>query len=342
MVYVLIAILLFGVLIFVHELGHFLTARMFGVTVHEFAIGMGPKIISKVSKKSGTRYSLRLLPIGGFCSMEGEDKESEDEGSFSKKPVWQRIIITAAGSISNILIGIIVMTIVTAGTMRISTTIGSFDEGAVSNSVLEVGDEIVKVGGLNTHTGNDVAYAISKYGSEPVNVTVLRNGEKKTFEIAFKTSSSNGYAFGEYDFSLYSSKAIGKDGFFTVLGHSLAQSRLMIVMVTDSLHDLIVGKYGIKDMSGVVGVTQVISEAARERNGTVWLYFVLIAMNLGVVNLLPIPALDGGRIVFMLIELITRKKVPQKVESTIHTVGMVLLLIFMAVITVKDIIYLFK
>ena len=142
MLYVLIAILLFGILIFVHELGHFLTARLFGVTVIEFAIGMGPKIISKVSKKSGTRYSLRLFPIGGFCSMDGEDKESENDGSFSSKPVWQRIIITAAGSLSNILIGIIVMTIITACSTRVSTTIGSFDEGAVSNSVLEIGDEI--------------------------------------------------------------------------------------------------------------------------------------------------------------------------------------------------------
>ena len=341
MVYILIAILLFGVLIFIHELGHFLTARLFKVKVNEFAIGMGPKIISKKSKKTGTAYSLRLLPIGGFVSMEGEDTDSEDDGAFSKKPVWQRIIITAAGSLSNILLGFIVMSVIMANSVMVSTTVAGFTENAVSSEVLMAGDKIVKVGNMNTHTGNDVVYAISRYGAEQTNVTVLRDGVKKTFSIKFNTTNESGHVFGERDFTLWTEEAIDNGGFFTLIGHSLSQSRLMIKMVTDSLFDLITGKYGIKELSGPVGVTRVVSEAARDGGGTVWLYFVLIAMNLGVVNLLPIPALDGGRIVFMLIELIFRKPVPQKVESVIHTVGMVLLLAFMAVITVKDIVQIF-
>lgn len=341
MVYVLIAILLFGVLILIHELGHFLTARLFKVKVNEFSIGMGPKLISKKSKKTGTAYSLRLLPIGGFVAMEGEDAESADEGSFSKKPVWQRIIITAAGALSNILIGVIVMTIFTATTTPVSTTVASFTDGAVSSQVLEVGDRIVKIGDLNTYTGNDVVYAVSRYGVKETNVTVIRGGEKRTFAVTFGTTTEEGHDFGKCDFKLWREKDIGNGGFFTTIGHSLAQSRLMIRMVVDSLHDLIVGRYGIKDLSGPVGVTEAVSNAARENNGTVWLYFVLIAMNLGVVNLLPFPALDGGRLLFMFIELIVRKPVPQKIEAMIHTVGMVLLLVLMAVVTLKDIIHLF-
>jgi len=341
MIYVLIAILLFGVLILIHELGHFLTARLFKVKVNEFSIGMGPKIISKKSNKTGTAYSLRALPIGGFVAMEGEDTSSDDEGSFSKKPVWQRIIITAAGAVSNILIGMIVMTVFTATTSPVSTTIAQLNDGAMSGEVLMVGDKITRIGNLNTYTGNDVVYAVSRYGVEETNVTVIRDGEERTFAVTFGTTTEEGHVFGKCDFKLWREKDIDNGGFFTTIGHSLAQSRLMIRMVVDSLGDLIVGKYGIKDLSGPVGVTKVVSDAARENNGTVWLYFVLIAMNLGVVNLLPFPALDGGRILFMLIELIIRKPVPQKIEATIHAVGMVLLLVLMAVITLKDVIHLF-
>ena len=341
MVYVLIAILLFGVLILIHELGHFSMARLFKVKVNEFSIGMGPKIISKKSKKTGTAYSLRALPIGGFVAMEGEDASSDDEGSFSKKPVWQRIIITAAGAVSNILIGMIVMLIFTANTTPVSTTIARFNDGATSGEVLMVGDRITRIGNINTYTGNDVVYAVSRYGTDETNVTVIRDGEERTFAVTFGTVTEEGHVFGKCDFKLWREKDIGSGGFFTTVGHSLAQSRLMIRMVFDSLGDLIVGKYGIKDLSGPVGVTKVVSDAARENNGTVWLYFVLIAMNLGVVNLLPFPALDGGRILFMLIELIIRRPVPQKIEATIHAVGMVLLLVLMAVVTLKDVIHLF-
>ena len=341
MIYVLIAILLFGSLILIHELGHFAMARAFKVKVNEFSIGMGPKIISKKSKKSGTAYSLRLFPIGGFVAMEGEDADSEDDGAFGKKPVWQRIIITAAGAISNILIGVIVMTIIMANSTLVSTTVADFKENAVSSEVLQVGDKITRIGSLNTYTGNDIVYAISRYGTEETNVTVIRNGEKKTLAVKFKTVTEEGRVFGDRDFLLWTEDALDSGGFFTTVSHSLSQSRLMIFMVTDSLHDIIVGKYGLKDLSGPVGVTEVVAGAAKENNGTVWLYFVLIAMNLGIFNLLPIPALDGGRLVFLLIEFIFRKPVPQKIEATIHTVGMALLLIFMAVITVKDIIHLF-
>ncbi|MBQ0125377.1 MAG: site-2 protease family protein, partial [Clostridiales bacterium] len=234
------------------------------------------------------------------------------------------------------------MFFIMASSNMVSTTVAEFTPGAALASVLQVGDELTKVGNLRTYTGNDVIYAIGGYGKESTNITVLRDGEKLSFDVTFGVTEEQGHLFGERDFLLWTEKAIENDNFGTLIKQSLAESRLMIRMVFDSLYDLITGEYGIRELSGPVGVTEVISSAAKEKNGTVWLYFVLIAMNLGVVNLIPLPALDGGRLFFMLIELVTRKRVPQNVEAMIHTVGIILLLIFMAIITFKDIIHLFR
>lgn len=341
MLYILLAILLFGIIILIHELGHFVAARIFGVTVNEFSIGMGPKIISKTSKKSQTAYSLRFLPIGGFVSMEGEDDASESGGAFCNKPVWQRMIITAAGSVSNIILGFLVMAIITVNSTQVSTIVAEFTENSTSSAQLMAYDKIVKIGNMNTITGNDVVYAISRYGSEKTNVVVIRDGEKISLDVEFETIEEGGYLYGKRDFLLWTEEAIDNNGFSSFVKHSFAQSRLMIKMVTDSLYDLVTGKYSVKELSGPVGVTGVISNAAKENNGTVWLYFVLIAMNLGVMNLLPIPALDGGRLLFQFIELVFRKPVPRKIEAAIHAVGMCVLLLFMFVITCKDVISLF-
>ena len=175
MLYVLFAILLFGILIFIHELGHYIFARVFGVTVYEFSIGMGPKLFSVKSKKTGIAYSLRILPIGGFVSMAGEDEESKDPNSINRKPVWQRIIITAAGSLSNILLGVLVMAVmVLSSTQLYSTTVAGFpEEGAVSCDYgLKEGDVIVAVGPRRVHIAYDLSYAISRYGGEEVDVKI--------------------------------------------------------------------------------------------------------------------------------------------------------------------------
>lgn len=337
--YILIAILLFGILIFIHEFGHYLFARIFKVKINEFAIGMGPKIVSKTSKKTGIAYSWRALPIGGYVSMEGEEKESDDENSFSKKPIWQRIIITAAGATFNIVLGVIVMFIVTCSTTLVSPVVAQFNDNAISCEQLEVGDTIVRLGKMNTYTGSDVMYAISRYGTEPTEVTVIRDGNRETLTVSFGTEEESGYTFGSLDFKFYKEETLNNDNIGTKIKHSFAQSRLMIKMVFDSLFDLITGKYGIKDLSGPVGVVDVVVSAEKQGGGTVWLYFVLIAINLGIMNLLPIPALDGGRIVFFLIELIIRKPVPQKVQEYLITGTMVLLFALMAFVTVKDVIH---
>ncbi|MBQ0010550.1 MAG: site-2 protease family protein [Ruminococcus sp.] len=341
--YVLFAILLFGILIIVHELGHFLTARLFHVTIREFSIGMGPKLVWGQSKKSGTLYALRALPIGGYVSMLGEDEASDDEGSFSGKPVWQRFLITAAGSFSNLLLGFLIMAFLVFSMEHIySPTVTSFGAKATSNAEggLEVGDTLIRVGPRRVHTANDMIYAIGRYGTEPVDLIVLRNGEKMKLEdVVFPTYTEQGIVFGDRDFNVR-----GTDrNVFTLLRHTWYQSTMTVRMVYDSLGDLLTGKYGIKEVSGPVGVTQVITETAKSKDFDNLLYlFVVLAINLGIMNLLPFPALDGGRLVFQLWEWITKKPVKPEIEGYIHFAGILILLAFMAIISVKDIIYLFR
>lgn len=332
---------MFGILILVHELGHFLTARLFHVKIYEFSIGMGPKIFSKKSKKSDTAYSLRLLPIGGFVSMAGEDEESDDEGSLRHKKVWQRIIITAAGSLTNILLGFLVMLIIVSCAKNIgSTTVLNFPEGAKTEQCgLMAGDKIIAIDGKKVHVFYDMSYKISRYGTKPIDVTVIRDGEKVTLQnVVFPTITEQGVSFGARDFNIvYASKNPG-----TIIKNAFYQSTITVRMVYDSLYDLITGKYGIKQLSGPVGITEVITGAAEDAvknkdSSYLWSLFVVLAMNLGCMNLLPLPALDGGRIVFLIIEGIRRKPINPKIEGYIHAAGMALLMLLMLVITCKDI-----
>ncbi len=336
--YILIAILLFGLLIFIHELGHYITARIFGVAINEFSIGMGPKVFSKTSEKTCIAYSLRALPIGGFVSMAGEDEESDNPNSFDKKPVWQRMIVTVAGSVFNILLGIIVMFIIVLSTKVVpGTQIAQFSDKATSNSHgLQVNDIIVEIAGHDVHIAQEYSYFIGRYGYEPVDVTVIRDGERKVVhDVVFptQTDEASGVTFGNFDFMVY---RIEKN-FASVMNQSFWQSLLTIRNVTDSIMDLLTGKFGVNDLSGPVGVTAVISDAAKQDASQLWYIFVLLAMNLGVMNLLPIPALDGGRMVVLLIELIIRKPINKNVEGYINFVAMMVLFAFMAFITIKDI-----
>lgn len=338
--YIFIAILMFGSLIFIHELGHFMTARLFGVKIYEFAIGMGPKIFSRRSKKTDTLYSLRALPIGGYVSMAGEDDECDDEDSFRNKKVWQRIIITSAGSLSNLLLGFLVMLIIVMSVQIGTTRVSAFaNEAKSAESGLMAEDQILAINDRKVHVFYDLNYKISRYGVAPVDVLVLRNGEKVLLEdVVFPTTISQGIVFGVRDFYVYEAdKNIG-----TILKNTFHQSVVMVRMVYDSLYDLITGKYGVEQMSGPVGITGVITDAAEEavqtKDGSyLWTLFVVLAMNLGCMNLLPFPALDGGRIVFLAYEGIFRHPISPKVESYIHAGGMILLLLLMLLITFKDI-----
>lgn len=404
---ILIAILVFGALIFIHELGHYLTARLFDVHVLEFAIGMGPKILSRKSKKTGIVYSWRLLPFGGFVSMVGEDDEgliNEDgtpvaaggAGSFSiprergaegeevvegepsdefstdeadrrtqvrrdpralsAKPVWQRMIVTAAGAAMNLLLGLVLSAVLVCSMDVIGgTMVGAFEENALSQTQgLQVGDVITHVNGKRVVTHMDLAYAIAHDGYEPVEITLRRGSQVKRDEngmivsysggeeivleeVTFGTEEAEGIVMGTQDFRAYQVKKT----FGNVLNQTFSYTRLAGRQVIDGILDLVTGRFGVEQMSGPVGVTQQIGEAASMGVTNLVFLVLVITVNLGIFNLLPLPALDGGRLFFQLVELIFRKPVPQKWEGRIHLIGLALLLLLMVFITGQDIIRIF-
>ena len=338
--YILLAIFIFGILILIHEAGHYLFARLFHVTVYEFAIGMGPKILSHTSKKTGIAYSLRLLPFGGFVSMAGEDEESDDPNAFNKKPVWQRFIITAAGATVNLVAGILVMGILVATAKALpSTTIHSFDENSTSVQYLQPMDQITAVDGTRVYTFNDLLYEIMRKGVEPIDITVKRDGTEITIsDVVFPTITDSGVVFGNVDFIPYAEAKTP----LAVLKHACVRSVSTIKMIWESLYDLVSGRYGMEAVSGPVGVTQAMTEAASTSLSSLVYLAVVISMNLGIMNLLPLPALDGGRLVFLLIEGIRRKPVPARIEGYIHFAGLAVLMLAMVLITFKDIIGLLR
>lgn len=337
--YIILALLVFGVLILVHEAGHFLAARLCGVGVKEFAIGMGPRVFSWRSKKHGTQYGLRLFPIGGFVSMVGEDEESEQENAFCNKSVFKRISIVLAGPLTNILIGFLLMVVlvVSQGSL-VGTTIAKFNDGAISSSALQEGDRIVRVGNVGVHTFSDLAYEIMHQGNEPVDITVVRDGEKLVLEdVSFPTFEEQGVTFGDFDFIPY----YDAETPINYIKHAFFRSASTVKMICDSFLDLIGGRYGFEAISGPVGVTEVIVDAARSSVFTLLYVVIIISINLGVFNLIPFPALDGGRFFFLLVELITRKPIKREVEGYINFVGLMILFAFMIVVVVKDVFGLF-
>jgi len=341
---IILAVLVFGFLIFIHELGHFLFARLFKVKVNEFAMGMGPKIISKVSKKSGIRYSWRLFPIGGFVSMAGEDEESDDPAAFCNKPVWQRMIITAAGAVVNIIAGIIAMAVIIICTGDLSGTeisgFGTFGDESVQyvsteEQGLMTGDLVTMIGDTKVHISDDMRYEIQMQGDSPVNVTVIRDGKTVVIEdVKFSTVEESGLVFGLADF-ITSAEDVT---FESVCRHTVWRSISMMRSIWQSLGGLVSGEYGIDMMSGPVGVGEMMAETASVSYSGFAALAVLISINLGIMNLLPLPALDGGRLFFQLIELVFRRPVNKNVEGYIHFAGIVILMAFMLFITFKDII----
>lgn len=337
----IIAVLVFGCFIFVHETGHFVMARVFHVTVNEFSIGMGPKIFSHASKKSGTVYSLRLLPFGGFVSMAGEDEESDDENAFCKKKVWQRLLITVAGCVMNLILGVILVVAMVCSSEALGTNVvHSFKEenSATYSAGLRENDRITVVDGTPVHTSTELVYEVMRKGVEKIDITVVRDGESIVLnDVEFPTVVSDGILFGSVDFYVYSEAKT----FSNVVKQSFWQSVSSIKMIWDSLFDLVTGRYGFEHVSGPVGTTEQIGKAASQ-GGYSFLYIcAIISLNLGVFNLLPVPALDGGRVFFLIIEMIRRKPINPKYEGYIHAVGLALLLLLMVVVTYKDIVKLF-
>ena len=336
---ILVAILFFGLIIFFHELGHFTFAKLFKVKVHEFAMGMGPTILK--FNKGGTKYALRLLPIGGFVSMEGEDEESEAEGALCNKPAWQRFIIIAAGGVVNLIMGVLIVAIMLSQVELIGLPeIHSFDKNAVSSQHgLQVKDKIKKINGKNVYSEYDLSFLMARDEDGVFDFVVERNGEKVTLnDVKFGTYDNNGKLTIIYDFVIR-----GVEPTFLIVAKNAVKESVSIGrIVWISLLDLVTGQYGLSDLSGPIGTVDYIAQAAEtakqetDYSGLLAM-LAMITINIGLFNLLPLPALDGGRLFFLVIEMIFRKPVPRKYEGWVHATGLVLLLILMAVISFSDI-----
>ena len=357
-------------------------AKFFKVTVLEFSVGMGPAIFTTKKKKNiaqentneregnalpladtlhesdpapdmqegtdesngavKTAFSIRALPIGGYVSMAGEEEASTDINAFCNKPAWQRFLITVAGPIMNILLGILCMfTLVGMESAQngylASNTVAQFQENAVSNvceTPLMVGDTIISIDGVRVHTGNEVVYEIMNSGFEEIELVVIRNGEKVVLDsVSFPIEEVSGATFGNFDFKVLREDAT----FLSILRHAFYRSFSTIKVILDSIKDLITGRYGAEAVSGPIGMVGAVEEASRSGAYSVLNLFTLITVNLGVFNLLPFPALDGGRLLFLLVELIRRKPVPPKYEGYVHAAGFALLMALMVMVTYQDI-----
>lgn len=345
MLYIIIAIVVFGILIAAHELGHFATAKLLKVRVNEFAIGMGPIILKKQGKN--TLYSLRAFPIGGFCALEGEDEQSNDPAAFSAQPIWKKLIILVAGSFMNFLIGFIVILVIYSGAKGfVSTTLEEIaDPSAVSS--LQAGDKIVKIDGERIYLYSDIELFLSRGDDAYYDVVIERNGKNMHLDSLYLASHDfeyNGEAVNGYGLIF----KIEKANILNKLSTAWRGSIQFVRMVRMGLSDLLSGRVGLSEMSGPVGIVSVITQVGEKAQTTaiaienIAYLCAFIAVNLAVMNMLPIPALDGGRIFLLLvtwvIEKIIKRKVNPKIETYINAVGFVLLMVLMVVVLFNDIV----
>ncbi len=349
--YIVIAILIFGLLITVHELGHFSAAKLMKVKVNEFAVGMGPAILKKQGKE--TLYSLRVLPLGGYCAIEGEDGESEDERSMALRPLWQRLIILFAGAFMNFLVGfIIVVIIMSASDYYASTTVNGFMDGfpLEGENGLMAGDRVTSINGHSVHLFSEFSLYMNRANDENVDLTLVRDGKRvelKDFPLVLRDYTVDGQTVRKYGLTF----AVEEMTFGHLLEQSWYNALYFVKMVWMGLGDLVSGRAGLKEMSGAVGAVAAISEVGEQsenvREGLLNVFYLgaFIAVNLAVMNLLPIPGLDGGHIFTMIVSaviaLFLGRKPDPKYERYIHGAGLVLLIALMLVITVSDVIKLF-
>lgn len=352
--YILFAIVLFGFLIAIHEFGHFSVAKLCGIRVNEFSIGMGPLLLHKQGKE--TQYSLRLLPIGGFCAMEGEDEDSSDPRAFGNADAWKRFLVLIAGSTFNFLTGLAILLVIYSGMQcYVDTTITGFAEGfpCQGEEMLMKGDTILAVNGRAVLLSGDFTTLLSLNREDTVDLTVRRNGQKLKLNdlplVPRPYTDENGETVVRYglDFGLKEVTGIPER-----IRYGFYSSVDFVRMVWWSLEELLGGGASVKDLSGPIGIVNTMSEVG-EQSANAWdavinlFYFgAFIAINLSVMNLLPFPALDGGRVFFLMLNgiiyLLTRRTIPAKYEQYVHAAGMLLLLALMAFVALQDVFRLFQ
>ncbi len=362
---ILIAVLVFGIVILFHEFGHFITAKWSGVQVNEFSIGMGPALVKKIWR--GTQYSIRLLPVGGYVAMEGEDSPessrtsapqdedfSDDEADlspippeqssgipFDKAKLWKRLAIIVAGAFMNFVLGFLVLlAFVGMDDSIITMKIHSFDEGALcAETGLQAEDEIIAINGRRCFVPEDLSYELSRTKNYSADFTVLRDGKKVQLnDVRFNTvTDEEGNIYMPPQIVVYAVPRTPMGVIRQAANYEIYYGRVMFT----TLMDLARGRESINNLSGPVGIVSAIEQAVSVDWSAVLSLLALITINLGIFNLLPLPALDGGKVVFLLIEGVTRRPVPAKVQEVVNLIGFALLFGLMTFVTGNDLIRLF-
>lgn len=326
---VILAVLLFCILIFIHELGHFTAAKLCDVKVNQFAVGMGPVLLKK--QKGETEYSLRLLPIGGFCAMEGEDEESEDPRGFNNKSPKRKAIIVAAGPFMNFLLALIIMIAIVYTVGTASNSIGEFVDGSKGEAAgLKTGDEIVKIDGQAISKWEDIGGTLEgAKGGDTVSITVKRDDETVTVDVPLIEEDGRAMIGITPALERNAGSAI-----ITGTKSTFSLTKQMYII----LKQMVTGEVPASELSGPVGIVYVVNQSISE--GMMYFFYLLamLSLNLAVINLLPFPALDGGRLLFIVIRKITGKAVSDDLEGKINLIGLALLFGLMIYVTGNDIV----
>lgn len=345
---IIAAIVIFSVIVLFHEFGHFLMARLNGVQVLEFSLGMGPRLFSRVHKRSQTRYSIKMLPFGGSCLMKGEDNDDRSEGAFSSKKIWQRILIVAAGPMFNFILAFVFAAII-IGSVGYDAPVAEFmtDNSPLAGAGIEVGDEITSIDGhritIYRDIVNYVTFDLGAGGAKrSVPVEWIHDGQAKRADIVLDKTQGNAAGV----LGLYGGGRFNAHGNIPlILRYSLYEVKFWIGTTISSLQMIGRGQVSMNDVSGPVGIVGVISDTYEETKseGLFMLFLnmlnlaILLSANLGVMNLIPFPALDGGRIVLLAIEGVRKKKIGENIEGYINMAGFVVLMGFMVFVMFNDI-----
>lgn len=325
---IIYAIIIFCLLILVHEFGHFAVAKLVGIRVNEFSLGMGPLLFQFT--RGDTEYSLRALPIGGFCRMEGEDEESKDAKAFNNKPAWARALVVVAGSFMNLVTAILIIAGIAMAIGVATNGVASVTEGSpAALAGIQPGDKIIAVEGAKVSSFNDIITAISKSKEDAVSLEILRNKEKMTLESTVGVNETGRRVIG------ITSEVKKTPGIALKTG--IASTFDMAGQMLDYLGQLFTGKGSMDDLVGPVGIVTMIGDQAKLGFLNLFNLTALISLNLAIVNMLPFPALDGGRLLFLVIRLFTGKAVSDETEGKIHFAGMMVLFAFMAYVLIQDV-----
>lgn len=336
--YVLLALLLLGVLIIAHEAGHFWAARACGIEVQEFAMGMGP-VLAKWKSGRGTQFSIRLLPIGGFCQFYGEDEAADDPRAFNNQPVYKRMLTVASGPLMNFAVALLVVVLYVSalGVQTVVPRVEAVEPNAAAAG-LQTGDTLLAVNGRDVTDTSVVLEEISGSAGQPVTLRVRRGGEERDVVIApfFDEEIARyrvGFTFAQERVRVPLSSSIP---------FSVRYNIESVNLIVQTLKNLVFKGEGMNEVTGPVGTVYVIQEVTQQGGVDVYLELLaLISVNLGVMNLLPIPGLDGSRLLFLLVEGVRRKPVRRELEGAIHGAGFILLMALMVVLTYKDIMQIF-